>query len=580
MDPKWRPCSGKWVSGVKIPQKYAMGEEKVKSLFASLDYISATIDIWSDRRMRGFMGITVHWMDKHNFEMHMACLAVIRIKGSHTGVNILEHFDNVMLKFNIKCKAVRIVSDGAANMRKAFELQLEVPADESEVLEVVEQREVCAAAKECIDSDEEMEDAAGSTAPDTESSLDTATFLEMEQLEEELSAKVAAMFLSSDHYKRVGCFNHALHNVVGDGLKVAGSRIRNVLAKVKFWVVLLHKSSKFFDCMEEAFGGELSLDKAVKTRWNSTVKEADSFLNSDETKFNLGVEKYGDKTAAKKKLNAQDRVILNEFIAVLELFTEATLRTEGDATPTINVALPLLLCVIRNLQEALPTATYCVQLIKGLLNSLFKRFDGALQLVGFKTLVAPFYNPLPLEEGQRFNDDIYLVAPTLDPTVKMSWVEQECVFLTDDEKAALKERIQARILAKLAVSECPSQPQHHSGICTSFEQPQKKSRLLQYRAAPTAAPVISKTPTQEMFEYLHDPDVSEVQVFWARKKYDLPKLAALVPQVLCVPASSSPIERVFSAAGYIMRPHRARLSYKTLQALIFLKVNAVLLKTI
>ena len=197
-----------------------------------------------------------------------------------------------------------------------------------------------------------------------------------------------------------------------------------------------------------------------------------------------------------------------------------------------------------------------------------------------QTLVAPFYNPLPLEEGQRFNDDIYLVAPTLDPTVKMSWVEQECVFLTDDEKAALKERIQARILAKLAVSECPSQPQHHSGICTSFEQPQKKSRLLQYRAAPTAAPVISKTPTQEMFEYLHDPDVSEVQVFWARKKYDLPKLAALVPQVLCVPASSSPIERVFSAAGYIMRPHRARLSYKTLQALIFLKVNAVLLKTI
>ena len=78
-----------------------------------------------------------------------------------------------------------------------------------------------------------------------------------------------------------------------------------------------------------------------------------------------------------------------------------------------------------------------MQLIKGLLNSLFKRFDGALQLVGFKTLVAPFYNPLPLEEGQRFNDDIYLVAPTLDPTVKMSWVEQECVFLTDDEKAAL-----------------------------------------------------------------------------------------------------------------------------------------------
>jgi hypothetical protein len=54
VDPKWRPCSGKWVSGVQIPQKYAMSEEKLKSFFAHLDDLSATIDIWSDRRMRGF----------------------------------------------------------------------------------------------------------------------------------------------------------------------------------------------------------------------------------------------------------------------------------------------------------------------------------------------------------------------------------------------------------------------------------------------------------------------------------------------------------------------------------------------
>ena len=61
-----------------------------------------------------------------------------------------------------------------------------------------------------------------------------------------------------------------------------------------------------------------------------------------------------------------------------------------------------------------------------------------------------------------------------------------------------------RIVAKLPVSEGLSQPQHASEIYTPIEQPQKKSRLLQYRAAPTAAPVITKTPTQEIFEYLHD----------------------------------------------------------------------------
>ena len=58
-------------------------------------------------------------------------------------MNILEHFDNVMLKFNIKCKSVRFVSDDAANMRKAFQLQLDVPdQDEQEVIELGELCEV------------------------------------------------------------------------------------------------------------------------------------------------------------------------------------------------------------------------------------------------------------------------------------------------------------------------------------------------------------------------------------------------------------------------------------------------------
>ena len=55
-------------------------------------------------------------------------------------------------------------------------------------------------------------------------------------------------------------------------------------------------------------------------------------------------------------------------------------------------------------------------------------------------------------------------------------------FLTDDEKAALKgfKHVMPRIVAKLPVSEGLSQPQHASEIYTPIEQPQKKSRLLQY----------------------------------------------------------------------------------------------------
>ena len=42
---------------------------------------------------------------------------------------------------------------------------------------------------------------------------------------------------------------------------------------------------------------------------------------------------------------------------------------------------------------------------------------------------------------------------------------------------------------------------------------------------------------------------------------------------LCVPATSSPVERLFSYGGYIFRPHRQRLTTKKLEKLTMLINN-------
>jgi len=50
-------------------------------------------------------------------------------------------------------------------------------------------------------------------------------------------------------------------------------------------------------------------------------------------------------------------------------------------------------------------------------------------------------------------------------------------------------------------------------------------------------------------------------------------LMPLFEHVLSAPASSAPVERVFSQSGLIMRPNRARMSDKMLEELVSLKCN-------
>ena len=70
-----------------------------------------------------------------------------------------------------------------------------------------------------IETDDEVDQ------PGIEESSDERSQTQQVMVEKELSAKVDALFslseCNSDGYIRLGCVNHAFHNVVGDGLKVA-----------------------------------------------------------------------------------------------------------------------------------------------------------------------------------------------------------------------------------------------------------------------------------------------------------------------------------------------------------------------
>ena len=72
---------GKWLSEKKIPTDKEVAVKALKGMLKNVQHVSGTIDIWADRRMRGYMGITVHWMNERDFTLEQACLDITRIKG-------------------------------------------------------------------------------------------------------------------------------------------------------------------------------------------------------------------------------------------------------------------------------------------------------------------------------------------------------------------------------------------------------------------------------------------------------------------------------------------------------------------
>ena len=61
--------------------------------------------------------------------------------------------------------------------------------------------------------------------------------------------------------------------------------------------------------------------------------------------------------------------------------------------------------------------------------------------------------------------------------------------------------------------------------------------------------------------------------WWKEHAHAFPRLTKLAKAVLCVPATSPPSERVFSASGLIASQQRASLKASNVDALVFLNKN-------
>ncbi len=92
---------------------------RVKTDLKRAQCVCLTIDMWSNRQMRSYLGITLHYITQHTSPAMLACK---RFSGRHTAETIHQEYEEAIACFDIATKIHIITTDSAANMIKAFAL--------------------------------------------------------------------------------------------------------------------------------------------------------------------------------------------------------------------------------------------------------------------------------------------------------------------------------------------------------------------------------------------------------------------------------------------------------------------------
>ncbi|CAF3848703.1 unnamed protein product [Adineta steineri] len=112
---------------ITIIAKYNQ-DMKLKKLLDNANYLSITVDLWTDRRMRAFSGVTDYFLD-FDCVLHALLLDFLQFKSPHTEENICNTTRKNLDNLKIKDKVQWIIADNASNMIKAFKFYLNVNDD-------------------------------------------------------------------------------------------------------------------------------------------------------------------------------------------------------------------------------------------------------------------------------------------------------------------------------------------------------------------------------------------------------------------------------------------------------------------
>ncbi|XP_063748274.1 E3 SUMO-protein ligase ZBED1-like isoform X3 [Eleginops maclovinus] len=306
----------------------------------------------------------------------------------------------------------------------------------------------------------------------------------------------------------------------------------------------------------------------VRTRWNSLYLMMERFTEQFPAIQAAAIDPRIRRPMEKERLDRignEDLRKAEEFVHLMRKHYTSTLTVSSDKSATCGEILPILQKLEQQYTVQEGDSAFTRSIKENIWKDLSKRYQGT--------------------DIQRFLEE----ATILDPRFKYK-VKSDAVWDRIREAAITANTVAAR-------DELPGEGETQREGCEDGEEeeveehyalppPSKKTALeelfeeedneLQSIRESQPRLSLAQKVDQEIQFYKSLPSIpcrDSAALWWWNKQDTLPLLSGLAENYLCVQASSTPSERVFSTAGDTISPERSRILPEKADMLIFLQKN-------
>ena len=336
------------------------------------------------------------------------------------------------------------------------------------------------------------------------------------------------------------CFAHTLNLVVKDSIRRTPD-VFEAKNKVKSIVTYFHHSSLANNALRDAHKTSQTeykkLKQDVETRWNSTYEMLKSYIfQHDQVTTALCLTGKPELCITPEEVAA-----LREAMATLEPFYEATVEMSSELHTSASKVIPLVFLLQQCLQEDM---TDLAVVLKTQLQERFRNVNVKDHL-RLATLLDP-----------RFKRDGFSSRTFSDEAVDKLKRTAENITLPAPQPVEVP---------AAASEESATPPKRPSLLWSQFDAQRRQKERSSARQF-TAAEI-------EVRRHMENPSIERDEdplAWWKDVAPSTPRLALIAKDVLGIPATSVPSERLFSKAGEVISCRRGSLKPKHVDMILFL----------